>query len=104
MPSKKRKETRKPKLPDPRIFGGGAHDEEQYRLWLEQNEIGYVINFSQDYHWMKLHRATCGSISVEDMRYTALCFKACSLFTPVLRTWARQHSTNKLWMCQHCID
>jgi hypothetical protein len=101
---KKSKKPRKMKLPDPQIFAGGEQDEAQYRQWIADNELGYVINFRSDYHWLKLHRATCGSINIEDRQYTATCYKACSLFTPVLRAWAKEHSSNELLMCQHCID
>jgi len=85
------------------LFTGGGKDEERYRHWVEQNQHGYVINYRPDFGWMKLHRATCGSIQMDDLNYTTSCFKACSLFTPVLRDWARTHKAHS-WFCQHCID
>ena len=39
---RKRKKARRRKLPDPQIFSGGGRDEERYRRWIEQNELGYV--------------------------------------------------------------
>jgi len=67
MPRKKR---RRLKLPIAMLFTGGGKDEDRYRHWVEQNQHGYVINYRPDFSWMKLHRATCGSIQMDDLNYT----------------------------------
>ena len=38
----KTQESTSPETPDPQIFSGGGRDEERYRRWIEQNELGYV--------------------------------------------------------------
>ena len=88
----------------PLIFNEGDIDEDQFQQWLELNEHGYVINFSRDFKWMKLHRASCGSLRTKGIKHTNTYSKACSLYTKVPREWASQHSNDQLWMCQLCID
>ena len=66
------------------------NDDEGYRDWLRTHRGGWVINKGAPSYGLKLHRATCRTISKPGVPYTSRdLFKVCSTDRAALVAWAR---------------
>ena len=66
-------------------------DEDGYHAWLRTHRGGWVINKGAPSYGLKLHRATCDTISKPGVAYTSREFvKICSTDRTALVAWARR--------------
>ena len=83
-------------------------DDEAYLAWIQDNPQGYVVNChrSPNPSYLKLHRATCGTMSDRPARGdTWTCgdyAKACAGDTVQLNRWALRETGGLPTLCELC--
>lgn len=80
--------------------------EQEYLDWIAAHPAGYVVNHYRkpSAAYLKLHRATCRSISTDRWtNYTTRTYaKTCSDSRPDLERWARTETGGILDDCRQC--
>lgn len=83
-------------------------DDVGYLAWLDTNQDGFVVNSNRKptANYLRLHRATCTSISrtaAEPIRWTSGGYiKTCSVNISDLERWAREVTGGTLTPCGQC--
>jgi hypothetical protein len=80
-------------------------DDASYLAWISAHPTGYLLNVPRgrvDHQHMTVHRATCGHIKHEDMRYTTTTYyKICSMDRARLLKWVATQRRG-LDTCRNC--